>query len=143
VTLLRCALLICLAGTACAETLPPPPADMPMIEVQSGGAFSGGSTIRIRENDQVETSTRPPGGAVTTKVVQGKPGVYAAALEKALATLPQLKQPSPEDLCMDYGIDSVTLIPPVGGVSGIAVACPDDDVTALMDAIIALIRAPG
>ncbi len=137
----RWAVLAALMAGACAP-VPVSPDDW--IEVATGGAFSGSVSTRIYATDRVVTTASSPGrSAPDPQESQAAPGAYYRARTLVEARLPDVGRASTDEICMDYGSDSVRVSRAVRGIVEVSVNCPDDGVTALMaDVLGALQPAP-
>lgn len=124
---------------ACTETsaiLQPPP-DTPYVEVSVGGAFSGGSDLRIWATDVIEESSYGPFGEHKRKpsLRPAKPGTYDAVYALVKKDLPRLNRQGRDDVCEDYGGDVIEVSPPVNGVGRVMFLCPNERMTALIGKI--------
>jgi hypothetical protein len=117
-----------------------PPAGTAYVEVYSGGGWSGYTQTRVYADDRLGTASAPPGGKPQSRtVVQGAPGTYARVADLVARRGPAVLASRTEtgEICMDYGRDAVTAVPPVGGFASVSVSCPDEAVSALMAAVLA------
>ena len=115
---------------ACMDSGPSvPPSGTAVIEVASGGAFSGVVRTSIYANDVLIVVQTDMDGKHKRSVVRGDEGVYQAALAVVLDKGPQVaaqvSRKTPGFDCQDYGSDSITVSPPIDGFSAVSANCPE------------------
>ena len=134
--------LIALLCASCMDTGLDVPTDQPSITVGVGGTFSGANSTIIYADETIVTTVSEPFGTSTTRKGTASPGTYARALAKVQSDLPGLAKYNGKVACPDYGSDTVSVTPPVKGVSGVSVGCPEPKVTALINELYAILSAP-
>jgi len=116
-----------------------PPAGTAYVEVYSGSGWSGYTQTRVYADDSIGTESAPPGGTPLSRtVVQGASGTYARVADLVARRGPGAgaARKDQDQMCMDYGTDAVTAVPPVGGFASVSASCPDEAVSALMTAVL-------
>jgi hypothetical protein len=114
-----------------------------LVEIASGGSFSGGSRVQFTADDRIVNDSYGPFGADPSHHErQGRPGLYAEMLALALREGPGIAARQDRNLaaCADYGRDSLRLDPPVRGFAGVTASRPDPAVTGLLSRLLALIQ---
>jgi hypothetical protein len=141
---LRVFSMMLLAG--CMAIAQVPAEGTPFIEVYSGnGAFSGFLRKAVYADDTVVTQSSDAGGQnQKTTVVQGRPGLFSAvrALVAAEGPAVRVTATAAEQLCLDYGQDSVTAQPAVGAFNSVAASCPEPAMQAFYRRVLDAMAAP-
>lgn len=99
-----------------------------------------GSRVVIGSDDSVAEAPTVPGMArpASLRVV---PGAFARARAVILAEGPQARlaaKPGPE-VCLDYGLDKITISPPLPDFDVLVADCPDPAVLSLAQAVLAAV----
>ena len=101
-----------------------------MIELSSGGAFSGATRLVLTPDDRARTAVSGPfAGKSHETLRQLRPGAFAAVRDHIL-NHPIPKSQLTTAICEDYGVDSILYRGP-GREIRYAVACPNAAITAL------------
>jgi hypothetical protein len=123
-----------------------PPEGTQVIELYSGGTFSGSYSTSIYANDVVASEQIDQKGKMQRKVVQGRPGVFEAALAVLRAEGPAAAKATAHSRdtydCMDYGSDSVSIKPAIPGFSDAIATCPEEPLLALHRHVLATLATP-
>ena len=123
---------------ACATGPDAPPQGTPYVEVYSGAQLYGMSVTRIYEGDVIFfAQSDVVAGTASERYIQGRPGLWQEVAALVAAEGPRVRPETvPEDYeCMDYGMDSVEAVPPLGGFSKVWATCPDEGVQGLMQSV--------
>lgn len=137
-------LAACVGGATGQVALPPQ--GTPVIELYSGGSFSGSYSTSIYANDVVASAQVDQKGTMQRKVVQGRPGVFEAALAVLRAEGPAVAKATAHSRdtydCMDYGRDSVSIKPAIAGFSDAIATCPEEPLLGLYRKVLATLANP-
>jgi hypothetical protein len=145
----RFALTIVLALAACVDagggSLAVPPEGTPHVEIYGGGGFAGWDVTRVYAGDVLVAEHAGPGGEnLSRSVRQGEPGTYDRVRALVLREGPKVARrlPRQREDCMDYGADSVALVPAEGGFDRLSRTCPDQTLLAFQQQVADAIAAP-
>lgn len=129
--------------SACAAGADLPPEGTPYIEISTFNSMFGGETTRIHRGDIIEARiTGAPGEPVTTRVTEGRPGLFVALAAVIAAEGPGTVAALGDEAegCVEGGDVAVRAVPAIGGFAEArASGCPDAALSGLVMALDAVI----
>jgi hypothetical protein len=139
-------LMLCLCGGASARAEgQEPDKDLPSIEIFLGGTFHGSTMVTVYADDSYSKVVRTQFDEKPPVITEGtlRSGTYEAMYDTVRRRLPYLLRYNRSGVkCFDYGTDSVTIVPPINGRSGVSVICPVPAVTSFIEDLQALMESP-